>query len=69
MFMTPSARKLLAGLGYSVPRLKKIWADAAYRGKELADWRRQQGSGWDREVVEREAGARGFQHPTSKMGR
>jgi putative transposase len=31
------ARKLLAGLAPLVPRLKKIWADAAYRGKELAD--------------------------------
>lgn len=42
-FVTPAdvhdtlgARKLLAGLAYFVPRLKKIWADAAYRGKELA---------------------------------
>lgn len=33
---TLGARKLLAGLAYFVPRLKKIWADAAYRGKELA---------------------------------
>jgi putative transposase len=35
---TQGARCLLAGLKYFVPRLKKIWADAAYRGQELADW-------------------------------
>jgi len=44
----------------SKTRSKKIWADAAYRGKELADWCRQQGTGWDLQVVEREAGTRGF---------
>jgi putative transposase len=54
------ARQLLAGLAPLVPRLKKIWADAAYRGKELADWCNQQG-GWDLEVVEREPGTHGFQ--------
>jgi putative transposase len=43
-----------------VPRLTKLWADAAYRGKELADWCRQQGNGWELEIVEREAGSRGF---------
>jgi putative transposase len=32
------ARKLLGGLAFFVPRLQKIWADAAYRGKELSDW-------------------------------
>jgi Transposase DDE domain len=37
------ARKLLVGLKFRVPRLQKIWADAAYRGKDLADWCRQQG--------------------------
>jgi transposase len=42
-----------------VPRLKKIWADAAYRGKELADWCQQQG-GWELEIVERESGTKGF---------
>jgi len=57
---TVGARKLLGGLAYFVPRLKKIWADAAYRGKELAEWCRQQGSGWDLEVVERAPGTRGF---------
>jgi putative transposase len=54
------ARRLLGGLAYFVTRLKKIWADAAYRGKELAEWRRQQGAGWVLEVVEREPGTRGF---------
>src|SRR5258706_4221164 len=55
------ARRLLGGLAYFVPRLTKIWADAAYRGKELAEWRQQQGTGWDLEIVEREPGTRGFQ--------
>jgi putative transposase len=54
------ARRLLGGLAFFVPRLKKIWADAAYRGKELADWCYQQGNGWDLEVVERAPGTRGF---------
>jgi putative transposase len=54
------ARRLLGGLAFFVPRLKKIWADAAYRGKELADWCQQQGAGWDLEVVERKPGTRGF---------
>ena len=54
------ARKLLAGLAPLVPRLKKIWADAAYRGNELADWCKQYG-GWELEIVEREPGTRGFQ--------
>jgi putative transposase len=54
------ARKLLAGLAPLMPRLQKIWADAAYRGKELAAWCQQQGS-WELEIVEREPGTRGFQ--------
>ena len=53
------ARRLLAGLKYFVPQLKTIWADAAYRGQELADWCRVQGD-WDLEVVERAPGVRGF---------
>jgi putative transposase len=56
---TVGARKVLGGLKYFVPRLKKIWADAAYRGQELADWCRQQG-GWELEIVERQPGSRGF---------
>jgi putative transposase len=68
MYVTPAdlsdpagARKLLAGLAFRVPRPKKIWSDAAYRGKDLADWCRQQGDGWELEIVEREPGTRGFQ--------
>ena len=56
---TQGARRLLAGLKYFVPRLKIIWADAAYRGQELADWCQAQGD-WDLEVVERTPGVRGF---------
>ncbi len=37
------AHKLLAELAPLVPRLKKMWADAAYRGKELADWCKRYG--------------------------
>jgi putative transposase len=58
--MTRSARELLQGLACFVPRLKKIWADAAYRGKELAEWCQQQGDAWDLKVVERAPGTRGF---------
>jgi putative transposase len=56
---TLGARKLAGGLAYFVPRLQKIWADAAYRGKELAEWCQQHG-GWTLEIVERESGMRGF---------
>ena len=56
---TVGARKLLGGIAYFVPRLKRIWADAAYRGKELADWCQQRG-GWELEIVEREPGTHGF---------
>lgn len=38
MHETQGTRRLLAELKYFVSHLKKIWADAAYRGKELADW-------------------------------
>jgi putative transposase len=58
---TVGARKLLGGLAYFMPRLKKIWADAAYRGQDLAQWCRQQGDGWELEVVVREPGSKGFQ--------
>jgi putative transposase len=53
------ARCLLAGLAPLLPRLKKIWADSAYRGQELAQWCLVQGN-WDLEVVERTPGTRGF---------
>lgn len=56
---TQGARRLLAGLKSFVPRLKKIWVDAAYRGQELADWCHAQGD-WDLEVVVRTPGVRGF---------
>ena len=46
------ARSLLAGLAALMPRLKKIWADGAYGGKELARWCEQEG-GWEIGVVER----------------
>jgi putative transposase len=54
------ARCLLAGLKPFVPRLKKIWADGAYGGKELAKWCEEQG-GWELEVVERDKEAKGFE--------
>lgn len=54
------ARRLLGGLAFFVPRLKKIWADAAYSSTGLADWCRQQGAGWELEIVAREPGMRGF---------
>jgi putative transposase len=49
------ARHLLAGLKYFGPRLKKIWADAAYRGQELADWCKSVGD-WELEVAQRTPG-------------
>jgi putative transposase len=59
MHATQGARRLLAGLKYFVPRLKKIWADAAYRGQGLADWCKAEGD-WELEVVQRTPGVRGF---------
>jgi putative transposase len=59
MHDTLGARCLLAGLAPLVPRLKKIWADGAYRGQELADWCLAEGD-WELEVVERASGTRGF---------
>lgn len=53
------ASRLLAGLAPLVPRLKKIWADGAYGGRELADWCKGEGD-WELEVVERTPGVRGF---------
>ena len=38
MHDTQGARRRLSGLKFFVPRLKNIWADAAYRGQELANW-------------------------------
>ena len=59
MHDTRGARYLLAGLAPLVPRLKKIWADGAYRGQELSSWCKEEGD-WDLEVVERAPGVRGF---------
>jgi len=56
---TKGARYLLAGLVPLFPHLKKIWADAAYRGQELAIWCTTEG-GWDLEVIERVSGQREF---------
>jgi transposase len=56
---TRGARCLLVGLKYFVPRLTKIWVDAAYRGQELANWCKNEG-GWELEGVERAPGTRGF---------
>jgi putative transposase len=53
------ARCLLAGLAPLHSRLKKIWADAAYRGQELAAWCQAEGGSY-LEVVERQPGTRGF---------
>jgi putative transposase len=57
---TVGARKLLGGLAYFVPRLKIIWADVALRGKELADWCKQQSESWNLKVVVRAPGIHGF---------
>jgi putative transposase len=46
------ARSLLVGLNSLVPRLKKIWADGAYSGEELARWCEERG-GWELDIVQR----------------
>lgn len=63
---TQGARRLLAGVKFLVPRLKKIWADCTYRGKEWADWRTTQGH-WNLEVVERTPGVTPFQRVISDV--
>jgi putative transposase len=55
---TVGARCLLAGLASFVPRLKKIWADEAYQGHDLAEWCKATG-GWELEVVKRTPATRG----------
>jgi putative transposase len=62
---TQGARRLLGGLKHFVPRLKTIWADSAYRGKELVEWCKAIGD-WDLEVVERTPGTRGFAVQTNR---
>jgi putative transposase len=59
MHATQGARRLLAGLKFFVPRFNKAWADAAYRGQELAECCKASGD-CDLEVVERTPGVRGF---------
>jgi putative transposase len=54
------ARLLLVGLNRVVPRLKKIWADGAYSGEELASWCEQRGE-WKLEIVERDRETEGFE--------
>ena len=51
---------MLAELKPLVPRLKKIWDDDAFSGKELAKWCEEQG-GWEVEIVERDKEAKGFE--------
>jgi len=41
-------------------QLKKIWADGAYSGEELARWCKEQG-GWELEIVERYREVKGFE--------
>lgn len=52
------AELVLRRLHGSFPRLVKIWADAAYRGK-LIEWARRFGN-WTLEIVSRAAGQQGF---------
>jgi transposase len=40
--------------------LKKIWADGAYSGEELASWCEQRGE-WKLEIVERDQETEGFE--------
>jgi putative transposase len=54
------ARLLLAGPKPLAPRLKKIRADGAYSGEELATWCEEQG-GWELRIVERDKEARDFE--------
>jgi len=44
----------------SVPRLKKVWADAKYHNHEFKRWTKQERPTWDLEVVSRPRGAKGF---------
>jgi putative transposase len=54
------ARLLLTAVNPLVPCLKKIWADGAYSGEELARWCEEQG-GWKLDIVERDQEAEGFE--------
>jgi putative transposase len=54
------AHLLLTAVNPLVPCLKKIWADGAYSGEELARWCEEQG-GWTLDIVERNREAEGFE--------
>jgi len=53
------ARRLLAGLGPLRPRLDLIWVEAAYEGKKLSDWCKEQGD-WRLEIVKRDGAPGSF---------
>jgi hypothetical protein len=63
------AQKLLGGPAYFVFQLKSSQAEAADRGKELAEWCEWHGSGWDLESVERGPGGRAFSVQPLPLGR
>jgi putative transposase len=56
------ARDVLTRLNqYKWPRLRKLWADAIYKGdKQLRRWIKREFK-WDLEVVERDPQVKGFQ--------
>ena len=62
---TWGARCLFAGMAPFVPRLKKIWADAAYRGQDLAGWCPRRGGVGNGGT---HAGYMWLQHSASEMG-
>lgn len=49
----------MSGLPPLLPRLKRIWADGAYSGEDLAAWCKRQG-GWELEVIDKDGNAKGF---------
>jgi hypothetical protein len=51
-----------------VPRLKTIWADSAYRGKDLADWCKTVGDR-DLEVVGHVPRDKGIRRSTKEVDR
>jgi putative transposase len=56
-----AAPQVLATLdGPSYPRLRKLWADGKYRNHSLNDWMRDQGVGYEIEVVSRPIGSKEF---------
>lgn len=53
------ARRLLSGLSPLLPGLKRICADGAYGGEDLAAWCKWHG-GWELEVIDKDGNAKGF---------